>query len=981
MRIFSSTVRDKLNQRLGTEPMVVIEVEWTDGGSVAYSDRKLSGQDYPYPFVVEISNFDTSQTLSGGGEAQSLGVTLSDIDGSLRQIIDEYDIHKRPARLYLTFQGLSYAEKVLLFEGQINSDMIWDEGARTLTFSVVSQIEDSEVGFSMDDSPYFPYIEPGDRNKNWPLVFGDVCNIEALQLTALRKGFLATGQGVADPTLDERLCQAYKLQCPNRTVAQTSVSPTAGSNVPGQGTGDPSQNTNPATTTNPATNARVGPDNSCLERRLQEICAILHDKEQQEQYVRTNITIRGGNEFPQNQVIDIEIKDVRFTGVMQGENFSIMYVYHPDLDEIDNPPCKDIREAAVGYRQRASSRLPQSTAECNNGSTKINGPDITGGGGESWRYYELFEKSKFLWLPPGTDVFLSSESELNYIVSLIPGVVTQVAAYRTFGDTSLLLEVPTDYYTVEDVDYEGYTVTQVKLHKALSLIPNEDWDDTLYVSFSSDVGPNPVDVIEWLVEKYTELTIDTASFASVKTSLTNYPCNMAITDRMSVLALIRDIAEQFRCAAVVRNNVISLVYLSKEPTSLATITESDIIANSFQISHTETEALVTRHKVTWKNGDAGINEEDDTEYDFTLRYNIDKYGVTEEEYDYYTQNTFETILKSATFWMIRRAHTWKYVEFSTPIKHLNLELYDAFTLNIDKFPTVKCVIVGANYDGENNTIKFKAWTPVLSGTDEPYYWAWPALQSQNAVFPLPGDEIHGGDGYNFIVRPPLDSPLFGGYNEDSAQIWSTGDKHPSDLDDQYPTLLCQVATGAELAPQLEPVLDNYDPVARETFADNLDAAEGGGTSGEDKEDKEACGGPIVGGGCTYEVYVTYITPTLVPCGTNCLSGGCGGGPCGCGSVTLSSGAIREFHGSHPCTGPASSMCHTFGTPWGASFFANSKRAEIEALKANCGYYCGTGYPYSVGAIKSIPGDGYAGGCEPTTEYGGNTEITSPTLNS
>src|SRR5690606_34334857 len=146
-------------------------------------------------------------------------------------------------------------------------------------------------------------------------------------------------------------------------------------------------------------------------------------------------------------------------------------------------------------------------------------------------------------------------------------------------------------------------------------------------------------------------------------------------------------------------------------------------------------------------------------------------------------------------------------------------------------------------------------------------------------------------------------------------------RHPSDLDDEYPELICQVATGAELAPQLEPELDNYDPVARESFADNLDnVASGGVNGGDDKEDKESCGSKIVGGGCAYEVYVTYITPTLVPCATACAGTGCGGGPCGCGTVNLPSGQIREYHGSHACTGPTSSMCHTFGAAWAASSF-------------------------------------------------------------
>lgn len=1008
MRQFTTSVQGELNKRFGTEPLMVVEIDWVGNQSVAYSDSKINGEDYPYPFIVQLGNFNTSSTVSGSGQSQSLSIVLSDIDGSLKNIVNTVDVHKRPVRVYLLFAGLPVTEKVLLYQGVINSPMVWDEGSRTFTFDVFSELEGREVGFAMEDGD-FPYVPPRDRNKNWPLVFGDVCHMPGIQVTALRKGYLATGQGVMDPTLDERLCQAQKLKCAKRQVAPTALSPTAGSNNPAQGGGTtlPGPNGtgaeptapsnpllpvreittgNPATTTNPATNVRVGQeDQACLTRRLNEICGILHDQEQQQQYVRTELTIRGGDQFPQNQKIKIKIDDVAFEGVMQGENFTIQYVYHPDDERIQNPVCKDIREAGVGYRLRANSRIPTKIQDCTSGSTS-NKANITGGAGESWEYYQTFEKGKFIWLAPGSDVFLDGESTVIYIASLLPGVVTQVAAYRRFEDTALLMEVPTDYYTVETVDYGGYEVVEVHLKKALSLYDDEDWDDDIYISFSGTVGPNPVDVIQWIVQTYTDLEVDPVTFAAVRNDLLNYPTNFYITERKQAFELIQDIAYQSRCAAVVRNNILSLVYLSKEPTSVVTITEKDIVNNSFQFSHTTTEDLVTRHNIQWKESDAGIFDDDETELSFMLKYNIPAYGVFEQDFDYYTQNTFSTVLKSATFWMIRKAQTWRYVEFETPLHLLGLELFDCFTLNIAQFPpNTKCVVTQADYNADSNTIRFRAWTPILSGTDTPYYWAWPALKPGNAVFPMIGDESKTGGGYLATVRPPIDHPLYGGYNEEGQYVWTAGDRHPSDLDDEFPYVECQTATGAELSDQLEPALEPFEPLADAQFNDRQDDIAAGGSGGdENKEEKEACGGPTVGGGCTYEVIVTYITPTIVPCDgvhSSCISSSCGGGPCGCGSVTLSTGKIREFHGSHPCSGPSSSMCHTFGASWAASSFRNSKKAEIEALKANCGYYCGTGYPYSVSGVKSIPGEGIDGACSPTTEYGGGGEVTKPKIDS
>lgn len=949
MRTFPTSIQGELNKRLGVEPLLILGVEWSDGQEVLYSDRKIDNADYPYPFLLSLGAFDTSTVVSGGSDTQSTSIVLNDIDGSLKQITNTIDIHKRKASIYLCFNGLPVTEKVLLFSGQINSPITWDEGARTLGFDILSKIEDTEVAFTMEDSQYFPYVPPSDRGKVWPLVFGEVCHMQGVPVTALRKGFMAEGVGVMDPTIDQRLCQANKLKC----AAQ------------------------PADPNDPTSKPQI--DQSCVTRRFNEICGILFDKAQQQQYVKTHFQIRGGAQFPQNQSIQITVNGVVFTGVMVGENFTVTNVHHPDLDEIHNPVCKDIKDSSNGFRNNPNSSTfwtingkgdtatytgpaLTSSLQCKDGSGLSPTQTLVDGAGASWDYYETFEKSHFIWLPPGANVFLTSEAEIINIVSLIPGVVLEVAAYRTFGDTSLLIEVPTELYTVHNVDYEGYQqVVEVRLAKKLSLIPDENWDDDIYISFESSVGPSPVDAITYLVGKYTNLTIDAVSFASVKSSLAKYPANFYIKDKKSVLELIQDIAYQFRCAVSVRNNVISLVYLAKEPSSLKTLTESDIVANSFQVTFTSTEDLVTRHELTWSPTDAPVNKDDDVDLTFVLKQNVPKYGVASQSYEYFTQNTFETVLKSATFWMIRQCNTWKYVEFSTPIKHLDLEIFDCVTLNIAQFPGTKVVIQETHYDADSNTIKFKCWTPILSGTNTEYYWAWPALKAAHAIFPLIGAN-QSGDGYEFIVRPPVGHPLYGGYSEDTAQVWTDGDIHPSDLDDTIPIPECNLATDATLAEQLEPTIEPFEPLANQQFnqRQNNIAGQpqtGGGGSNKDKEEKSACGAHSgTAMGCEYEVTVQYCTPILVGHNGSC-EGPCQGSPGQKGGV---------------CAGGLTPFCHTFGALWAAQAFASSMAASIERCSGgNPKGTVGQSAPYSVGNVKAFPCDvcGSLGTCDSPTGAG------------
>ncbi len=566
-RTFRTSIAGELAKSHAGEPMMLVEVAWNGTNFITYADRRLTGSDSVDPRVVNVGAFDTTTVVSGGSDSRSVQIILNDTDGAVRAIIDEQDIHLRPVRLYLTFQGLPLTEKALMFEGVINSPLVWNESDRTLTFSVFAKLEESEAGFTMEDGN-FPFVPPSERNKAWPLVFGQVCNMEAVQVTALRKGFLAQGLGVPDPTIEERLCQAYYLKCPRIVeivpvigITQVGI-PTAEEvlaclkawsdlniNTDNLGiAGGQHVNLCRGSVLFVPTVRTTRIDPQCVSRKSQEICTILQEQALQESYVVNPFLVRGGEDFPQGIKIIIEAEEVKFEGVMTGESFLVSNTIHPQVETIDNPECTSTPSAGLGYRLDDDfDNPPLNIAECADGGTKYQ-QDVRDGAAASWEYYESFEKGDFIWLPPGTEVRLTNESDLVHIVSLLPGTVDQVAAYRTYGDTSLLTELETDMYTVHLEDYGDYTDVEIWLDQPLSSIEDVDWDDTLYVSFTSSVGPNPVDIIDYLVGKYTDYTIDSTSFAAVGTYLTNYPSGFYVKSRPNVMSLIKDIAYQARCA-------------------------------------------------------------------------------------------------------------------------------------------------------------------------------------------------------------------------------------------------------------------------------------------------------------------------------------------------------------------------------------------------------------------------------------------------
>jgi hypothetical protein len=201
------------------------------------------------------------------------------------------------------------------------------------------------------------------------------------------------------------------------------------------------------------------------------------------------------------------------------------------------------------------------------------------------------------------------------------------------------------------------------------------------------------------------------------------------------------------------------------------------------------------------------------------------------------------------------------------------------------------------------------------------------------------------------IIPPVGHPLRAGYNPETARPATAGDRHPSDLDDVFPFPVCRIATGAELAPQLEPDIIAFEPLAEQNFINDLGKADAGGLNGGSSDDKEShgCGEPSQSlQGCEYEVKVTYITPILIAPYRSDINGF--GGPC-------------TGQQGRPCTGPHHTMCHVFGSLFSATAFASQKRAEANALWENGGYSVGKSDVLNVGPVKGIAGEGYAGGCD------------------
>jgi hypothetical protein len=819
MRQISPAGLAKLAQKLGNEPILLLEVDWVQSATPKwYGDRAVStipGR------ILEIGNMDNVVGISLNNTSQEINVTLDDTDGSIKAILNSADVHKRTARLYQWFEGLDLADKFLLFSGKISSPITWSERERTVSFSIVSQLEDKEVGFSPEEGQ-FTWLPAGMVGRAWPLIFGTVLDCPALQINEAVTGTTLAGVGVvsglslmngmplfsnggsSDSSIGVSLAQI---------AAQISTLWCAYDAYGGWSSGKAQE--------------YLDQINELEHQRFEIVYNALRSKacaaEQRAKRIADATTkglganplpILGGEDFPQGTTLTIEINGAYFVGYFVGQNFHIQSRSWSEGDEEAANQKEDRDEGC------SAPPLPQVTkydyridVPCGYGNQyltdnclcRYHGFITSTDQGRSSRISDDAIPQQF-WAEPGAQVRIHSDEPITYIVAHLygqnPGTVLAVKAYKEFTGERRLVDVPSSYYTIQNVTYGTVRVVQIVTPKPLSSYKDQGYTDDLYVTFRSNVGPHVIDILIYLIEHHTDLTYDVESFTTIRSKLTPFPVNFPILDRKNAVQVLQDIAFQARCALWLSNGKFYIKYLPEEPDSVDTITESDVDAEAgIKTELTSTEDIVTKMKIKWRmSWSPGITdrEKDKSEKTIILRHNVNRYGVQEEEYDFYIYNQPDSIYKAATFWLIRKSHTWKRISFSTFLHKLHLETLDCVTLDFDQgyvaTGPIKAIVEEASYNSDTNRIDIKCLVPVKSGQMTKYTWFWPAGLSFHLTWPPP-DEITngdaGGDGEGMGAGGDLPIGYFEEWGDDIVIVGGPnvvfrprsdwGDRHPTDV--------------------------------------------------------------------------------------------------------------------------------------------------------------------------------------------------------
>lgn len=749
MRNISDSALQEILTTEGTEPITLVQIFWDEQSSIIYGDRaflpEIKGQ------LLELGEIENVVNASAGSNTGSTSMRLNDTDGSLKQIIDTMDIHKRPVYVLQWFPQIPLKDAFVVFDGVISSPIVWKEGERTLSFEIISKIEDLEVGYSAEEGN-FEYIPPAIKGQAWPFIFGTVLRVPALMINEVPTGFtqddtgidaFGEGQGPLANIKDtesknisllmelERQCfttAAILLGNADSLDAKTVTSPANKAvGLHGGGTvmlsgwiGDNDEKfpTHLSGKLYRRSNNPVAQQmydlgtqyeergNEYLKERMRPINTGMFNNPNAPALERNQIRIANGGKFPQKQNIIITINGAPHEGYFEGEIFNIVSRTHPFTNQSAVVGPTEVIDRAVATEYKTDLGV-----------------------------------QSFFYAIAGSSVNINVNSYPIYYIIGIPHVTNIVVLAKKDSGGLNKFVVPSSYYTILYKTFEDLKATFLVMHRPLSS-RGEGWQDEIWVNCTSPIGPNAVDIMKYIIEHYTNSSWDQASFDSVRVHVNPYKCGFALLDRRNALQVLQEIAYQSRCAIWFKGGRFYLKYLPLQGNTVETFTESDVESGTMEVFCTETEDLVTKWSIDWRPR-LDLDPPDKIIY----RYHVNKYGLIKEDYDCYIYNNIESVKKFALFWLIRKANTWKKIRFSTFLTKVRVEPFDSVLLNFT-YPWVNdpgCVLptVGvveqASYDSESQRIQMVIWVPIRFGEMCPYDFAYPASVDITMIFPQEND--------------------------------------------------------------------------------------------------------------------------------------------------------------------------------------------------------------------------------------------------
>lgn len=719
MRTLTSATSTKLSAQYAAEPMLILEIQWT-GGTEYYAGRTttIGGTYNLLGILLQVGQIETT-VADSISESATVDITLDDCDGLMKSKADSNIIEGLRAKLYQYFVGTAWTDKITLIDGRVIGPVTWSEGLRQLNFSLESTVISHNTHAKVNRTQY-QYVADAAVDRPWPMCFGTVLNVPALQIVKNSDLCHTTSDIEEDST-------TFTVNDSTLFPQSTSITVSIGRVL---FTGSFSGNTFTITDINATYYTNID--------------TIARPTTDPDYYNPKVIWISNTPKIRDLTDRILKMSDGRGQYHVAKQVGNKLWL---DLDMLEaNPPLLPLRDSDVydllGEEENAIAEvLGRIDAEFVWLRYIINYWTIKEGQTVSKRDTEL---------PP--DTYIINHAGNVTSTTSVTNELLQVMGTRKIKNDDQLVPIPSSYYTYTALDsINGVPCSTLTFATPLQDYEDEGWTGDVYVSLRSAIGNNVIDQLTYILEHFTNIAVDSTTFNGIKTELAYYPANYALLEDWDAKELCKEVAYQSRCALVFRNAIAYIKYLSAIPTADYTFTTSDIVIKSLESSSTTFEDLITNYTAKWRK------DYYNAECQIVYSNNISTLGSHEGEYEFFIYNNENLVRMSAYFWGYRLSNVWRQASFTALLNLLKLETFDCGALNIGSviLNTVRGQTTAVSYDLTELEVPIRLWLACKAGTqtEDTNFWTGdPACPVAHITVPDPGANLHTID---YDVEPDI----------------------------------------------------------------------------------------------------------------------------------------------------------------------------------------------------------------------------------
>jgi hypothetical protein len=754
-------------QRTGVSPVVVISVLWGHDLKWYTSRRVEIPGIISEARIIALGDLSCEKRSDNRSTTGALSFVLDDSDGAMKFYVDNVRVEQAKATAWLWIDGTHFDDRILLLDGLLTTP-VWDDDQRNLNLNLETLVEREEFGFAPTKEDFGDLSDEA-VGTGWPMAFGTVKNLPAVRVRQKTIGTLTADIRLAFEferfsDLDKQDNLKIRSYIPNgaaEAFEDGAMYITNGSKFPqdkeiiisidgvlfkGKFAGDkftvikPNlpryQNIRLANirTLTPAELTRVasatlGQDATCavlpnsFTGSLSNLFCYCT--------VDTSPTVLFN--YCTRQIDNVAVFKYPFYGAVGSRLDAGRVTIREAYAIAKNGLIREDVERLWYFRSRYGATVSNQEYELLNNT--VTSPS------SFWRRQAGTPIHLNDYLDP--DIYIASAIKMSSIDSVYAKKKVQVLG----KERKIFTPIPKVYYEKQltsNYKVNGQDVSGLIFRTPLAEYQDQEWEDTVYISGTSTIGPNAVDIIKFVIDQYTDLITD-ATFDSVKSKVADHPANFVMFDRRNALAFAQEIAWQSRCVILLDSNVVSIRYLGEAPNALMFFDESNIDVNSIVKSTTPATDIITRFVGTWTDDykdspqPQSLNltavrdlsrilktlmpdtyREKTATKMYTRLENVDIYGFRTEETNIYIFNNEASVKKTIDFWGHRAANSWQKIQFrALNLDAMALQPYDGVAISLNTAP-IELNVIGqvesTNYDQGSKTITLDVWLPMLAGT-------------------------------------------------------------------------------------------------------------------------------------------------------------------------------------------------------------------------------------------------------------------------